>query len=66
MQGVSAAVAIVVTMSIVGIFLNYIPYILGITGVAFATVVTIKALGRPYIIQSLIRKPTVANVRSLM
>lgn len=46
--------------------LHYIPYVLGIVGVAFATVVTIEALGRLYMVQSLIRKPTVANVRSLM
>jgi geranylgeranylglycerol-phosphate geranylgeranyltransferase len=64
--GVSAAVAVVVTVSVVGIFFNYIPYVLGIVGVAFATVVTIEALGRLYIVQSLIRNPTVANVRSLM
>jgi 4-hydroxybenzoate polyprenyltransferase and related prenyltransferases len=65
-RGVSAAVAVVVTVSVIGIFFNYIPYVLGIVGVAFATVVTIEALGRLYIVQSLIRKPTVANVRSLM
>jgi 4-hydroxybenzoate polyprenyltransferase len=65
-HGVSAAVAVVVTISVIGIFFNYLPYVLEIVGVAFATVVTIEALGRLYVVQSLIRKPTVANVRSLM
>jgi 4-hydroxybenzoate polyprenyltransferase len=65
-RGVNAAIAVVVTVSVVGIFFNYIPYVLGIVGVAFAAIVTIEAIGRLYIVQSLIRKPTVANARSLM
>jgi hypothetical protein len=48
-----------------GIFLIYIPYVLGILGFPFALVITASAFGRLYIIQSLLKKPTVENVKSL-
>ncbi|HYC20005.1 MAG TPA: UbiA family prenyltransferase, partial [Candidatus Bathyarchaeia archaeon] len=65
-RGVRAAVAVVVAVSVLALFFNYIPYVLGVVGIAYAIVVTISAFARLYEIQSLIRKPTVANVRSLM
>ncbi|MFZ0010673.1 MAG: UbiA family prenyltransferase [Halobacteriota archaeon] len=65
-RGVRTAVAVVVAVSVVDIMFNYVPYVLGIVGIAFAIVVTISAFARLYVIQSLIRKPTIANVRSLM
>jgi geranylgeranylglycerol-phosphate geranylgeranyltransferase len=65
-RGVRDAVAIVVAASLLGIIFGYIPYVLGIVGIAYAIVITVAAFGWLYVVQSLIRKPTVENVRSLM
>jgi geranylgeranylglycerol-phosphate geranylgeranyltransferase len=65
-RGVRAAVAVVVVVSVFQIIFYGIPYVLGIVGVAFVIVITIESLNRLYEVQSLIRKPTVTNVRSLM
>jgi hypothetical protein len=64
--GAKAAIAVVMAVSVLGIFLNYVRYVLGIVGIAFAIVVTVSAFARLYVVQSLIRKPTIANVRGLM
>jgi geranylgeranylglycerol-phosphate geranylgeranyltransferase len=65
-RGVRTAVGVVVAISLLGIPFLYIPYVLGIVGIAYAIVVTVSAFGQLYIVQSMIRTPTVANVRSLM
>jgi geranylgeranylglycerol-phosphate geranylgeranyltransferase len=64
--GVRAAINIVIITSFFGVIFVYIPYILGIVGIAYAIVITISVFGWLYVVQSLIRKPTVANVKSMM
>lgn len=65
-RGVRAAIAVVVATSLLGVIFAYIPYLLGIVGTAYAIVVTAAVFPRLYLSQSLIRKPTVENVKSLM
>ncbi|MGZ4903157.1 MAG: UbiA prenyltransferase family protein, partial [Halobacteriota archaeon] len=64
-RGIRTAIAVVVATSVWGIFLIYLPYVLGIVGFPYAVVITASAFGRFYIIQSLLRKPTVENVKCL-
>lgn len=65
-RGVRAAIAVVVATSLLGVFFVYIPYLLGIVGTAYAIIVTAAAFARLYVAQSLVRKPTVENVKGMM
>ncbi|MGZ4852409.1 MAG: UbiA family prenyltransferase [Halobacteriota archaeon] len=65
-RGVRAAITVVVATSLLGVVFVYLPYLLGIVGIAYAIVVTAAAFARLYVAYSLIRKPTVENVKGMM
>ena len=61
-RGMHAAIGAVALILIFQSIFAYLPFILGVVGAAFAIVVTFQFVLRVIVIQSLLRKPDLANV----
>jgi geranylgeranylglycerol-phosphate geranylgeranyltransferase len=62
-RGVHAAIIAAALITILSGVLSYLPFILGVVGAAYAIVVTFQLALMVILVQSLLRKPDLANVR---